>query len=112
MPHKYQLSYDVVRLTVDEARESGKGACDAIFVASLIYPEDGSLSIQWMTADGREEGRPLSNNEVFKVWAFLAHSLSLQEDIGFAKKTICAAAHETIAEALMGARDDDRGTGG
>ena len=79
--HKYKLRYKIERkpegFTVDEAKamsKEGYGACDAVLLASIIFPEDGSYSLFFIGEDGRTDTE-LSDHEWFKVWSMLAKRL-------------------------------------
>ena len=78
--HKYRMTYGEMTahpegLSAEEVKASGRGACDALFLASLIFPEDGSLSLEFASLDGRT-GNELSDLEWFKIWALLTSRLA------------------------------------
>ena len=64
--HKYKLIYKMVKKPngmVKERVPNGWGGCDAVLFCSIIYPEDGSLSIYYMGVDGRKYGEIQENLE-------------------------------------------------
>ncbi len=88
-----------------DALPDGHGACDAMLMGSIIYPEDGSLSTCWFSADGRsknEEGNPaeLDADEWFKLWTILASAVAERLENG-ARKDLCELVVETVREAVM-----------
>lgn len=111
--HKYRLSYKLEPLpdggiTAEEAKaraKDGHGACDAMLVASIIYPEDGSLSIMFAGKDGRT-GEDLADVEWFKVWMLLTERLARSETLGEGKRFLCAEIFQMVAQAVMGPRKD------
>jgi hypothetical protein len=78
-PHVYKLKYDfnadAGQYSKEEIKEAGKGGSDALLLVSVLYPENGSLSIYFESMDGRNEGKSLSDHEVFKIWLMLAGRL-------------------------------------
>src|SRR4030066_210377 len=80
--HLYRLIYSVKvqdpRLTKDEV-PPGYGATDALLGVSVLYPEDGSLSVLFFSLDGRTGG-VLEDKEWFKIWALLTKRLPEPED--------------------------------
>lgn len=118
--HQYKLLWKVERpekpMTRDEllASKGDMAASDALFVCSIIYPPDGSLSTQTMGFDGRTAGPggapgELSDGEIFKVWAHLAHQLAHSPTLGDGHRALCHQVHETIRSAILSARRRDEG---
>lgn len=111
--HRYRLSYLFETLpgdgiSVEEAKtraKDGHGACDAMLVASIIYPADGSLSIMFAGKDGRT-GEELDESEWFKVWMLLTERLSRSRTLTDAKRQICGLIWEIVAKSVMGAGQD------
>lgn len=111
--HKYRLSYRLDPLDpplgkeeVIKRQEEGFGACDAMLVASIIYPEDGSYSLQFMSQDGRT-GEDLTDLEMFKVWSMLSSRLAQSATLDPGRKMLCRVTFETIRDAILGARRVD-----
>lgn len=109
-PHRYRLSYRLEPMpdgiTVEEAKaraKEGYGACDAMLVASIIYPADGSLSILFDGKDGRT-GEELHDNEWFKVWMLLTKRLAQSKTMHDGKSALCAIVFEMVSQAVMGTR--------
>lgn len=86
-----------------KAELGGDGGTDALLLASVLYPPDGSLSVCFLSKDGRT-GEEMEDSELFKVWAMLAHQLAESETLGEVKWAICVATHEAIRAALAKAR--------
>jgi len=76
MEHKYRLKYDLKTESGSFTKKElgNSGGTDALFIASVLYPADGSLSIAFFTKDGRT-GNPMEDREMFKVWTLLAAQL-------------------------------------
>ncbi len=98
---KYFLRYDIEAhpkgISKKAAKGDGAGWADALFLASIIYPPDGSLSMLFMSKDGRT-GKELDDNEWFKVWALLAARLAQSKTLGPGKRGLCADVHEMMCE--------------
>jgi hypothetical protein len=115
MSHKYKLLYKLEGkpegFGVDEAKakaEEGFGSCDAMLLASLIYPEDGSFSCLFVSADGRKGIQAdLDDNEWFKVWSMLANRLANSETLSDNKKAFCHQVFEIIASAVRTAASEN-----
>jgi len=89
--HNYRVTYKIVHEhngIRGNKVPKGWGATDALFAASILYPEDGSLSIYFLSKDGRT-GKELSDNEWFKVWAMLTNRL-------LESKTLPTTAHKVL----------------
>lgn len=102
--HKVEVPPDGLR--VDEAYDKSKegyGACDAILLASIIYPADGSLSVQFVSADGRTgKLEDLADNEWFKIWGMLASRLARSQTLDANKKELADIVWQTICRAVAG----------
>jgi len=110
--HRYKLSYKIAALEAhpeglsrEEALERAKdgwGACDAILVASIIYPSDGSFSVLFVGKDGRTNTK-LSDPETLKVWSMLTLMLAESQALGTRWSDVISKTakmiHETIAAA-------------
>lgn len=112
MSHHYRMLYQIndappEGLSRDQIPD-GFGACDAMLLASIIYPEDGSLSVLFVSKDGRS-GDDLEDKEWFKVWALLSARLAKSETLGEGKRSLCKSVHLAIAEAIMGGRQNAKG---
>ena len=111
-PHLYRVTYShhlypegLTREQIDEMQEKDPdlGACDALVMFSLLYPEDGSYSWLMIPRDGRT-GKDLSDAEVWKCWAMLAHRLSMSETLSPGKKELCREVHEAVKETVRRSR--------
>ncbi len=104
---KFLLRYDVEAhpngVAKSEVLKRGGGWTDAILIASVVYPPDGSLSIAFLTKDGRTD-KNMEPLEMFKVWALLAASLAEMEGLGQAKRSLCLSVHEAVKSAVLKAR--------
>jgi hypothetical protein len=101
--HKYKLLYQIdpkpEGVTKEDIPETW-GACDALLLASIIYPKDGSLSIYFVGEDGRT-GKALDDSEWFKVWSLLTARLADSKTLPRYKKELCSMFFETIKEFLL-----------
>ena len=104
---KYQLSAEAGEFSKEEleAGGDGTGGTDAFIFHSLLYPDDGSFSHASFSFDGRNGGKSLPADEIFKVWIMTAKSLTEMEDLSPAKKGLAEATFETFRAAMLGARD-------
>ena len=107
--HKYKLKYDLKtepgEWTKEHIKETGSGGTDAFVMFSIIYPADGSLSVQNLSVDGRNNGDPLPDNEIFKLWTMLAQQLGESETLTPGKKAFAADVFETFRLALLAHRE-------
>jgi len=112
--HTYKLRYKLEPWTgsADEARaqtKEGWGACDAMLVASIIYPEDGSLSVSLASKDGRT-GNPLDDIECLKVWTMLARQLGESKTLPEVQRDFCFQVFEAYRLAMLAAREKEERT--
>lgn len=78
---KYELTTDVGSFTADQIKAENKGGTDALFLISMLYPEDGSFSMSFFSKDGRNGGQALPDTEMFKAWLLMGHKLSEREGL-------------------------------
>jgi hypothetical protein len=105
----YRVKYRVDELeagnfTKAECLEAG-GGCDALVLISMLFPEDGSYSQQVVSFDGRAGGDPISDSDLWKVWAMIAAQLAQNESFKaehVAKHGLVEAVHESIRIAILG----------
>ncbi len=103
MVHKYKTKYNLIskagEFTSEEIRKEGIGGCDAFIIFSLIFPEDGSYSQTFFSFDGRNEGKKLNPNDLWKVWAIMTKNLIDQKkDLNSGKFFIAETTFEMIKE--------------
>jgi hypothetical protein len=101
-PYKYRLSYDVHidGITKDELEATNLSGTDAILWASILYSPDGSLSIQFISQDGRT-GKELDDNEWFKVFLMLAKRLGDSTTLSPIKREFAQIVFEGIRQVLL-----------
>jgi len=114
----YHLLYAVEAvpegISEEEAREQaeqeqakkGKGACTAIILAPILYPEDGSYSVLFLSKDGRTD-EELDDSELFKAWSMLAHRLAQSETLSHGKKDLCGQVFDIVCGALRTAAEHE-----
>lgn len=79
---KYKIDYEPGDFTFEEIKKDKlNGGTDAIIVHSLIFPEDGSLSHNFYSVDGRNPGQPLGSIDTFKAWSMMAFALKDRDDL-------------------------------
>jgi len=78
----------------------GFGACDALILGSIIYPPDGSLSLQMASLDGRT-GAELTDLELFKMWSLMAGHLAESTTLSDPKRQVAALLFDMIRAALQ-----------
>lgn len=111
--HKYKLSYKVVEvrgngegITAEQAKEvakEGYGSCDAVLICSIIFPEDGSYSVQFLPYDGRTDDM-LSDKEMFKVWEMLAMRLAKSTTLDAGRLQLAQLVTQVIRDRVAAAR--------
>jgi hypothetical protein len=106
--HRYPLSWHMRSedppLSRGQLQAAGRGGCDAMVIHSMGYPEDGGFSMKTLSLDGRT-GQPVDDEELFKVWALLAHQLMTSPTLSPGKRELCEAAHGYIHRIVMMGRD-------
>lgn len=113
MSHRYKMQYKAVHLpegiTGEQARADameGLGSCDAMLLASIIYPEDGTLSILFIGYDGRTNAE-LEDIEWFKVWTMLTSRLANSKTLSAEKRTFCSTVFEAFRTEMLAAAKID-----
>ena len=106
--HLYKLQYRLDEhpegFDVEAAKaaaEDGFGSCDAMLMASLIFPEDGSYSCLFMSKDGRTGG-DLDDLEWFKVWMMLSKRLGESRTLDAGRKEFAADVFDTLRQIIYG----------
>jgi len=75
------------------------GATDALFIVSVIKRNDGGRSYSFPSLDGTT-GEEIVIDDLFRIWAVMAHSLSESEDLGPGRKGLCKHVHEIVKDAF------------
>jgi len=107
--HLYKLLYDI---TVEEKGvlkkdiPEGMGACDALLISSVIYPADGSFSINFISVDG-QTNTDMTFDELFKIWAIMANMLSEHKNATPGKAALCNQVFDVIRAALIAYKRSD-----
>ncbi len=106
---KYSLEPEAGEFTAEECREAG-GGCDAFMLVSMLYPDDGGFSQSVVSFDGRKDGDPLTDGELWQVWSVLAAGLarseSLREDWPN-RHALVDEVHERIRATILAARNKE-----
>jgi hypothetical protein len=93
----YKLKYSLKTISGEFSRGEAlywaeqftdNGATDALIITSVLYPEDGSLSMKTFSIDGRNEGKDLEDIELFKLWILLAGTLQESKTLPASKKQL------------------------
>lgn len=115
-PYRYRVSYAIdwkaepgespecPGVTADVLHDSRRGGADAVFLASILYPPDGSLSVQYRSLDGATN-EELRTSEVFKLAVVILLGLSDRDDLSMGQRTFC----EVVRQMLMGAEAEVEG---
>ncbi len=74
------------------------GMCDAFMFVSILYPADGSLSTQFSSVDGRNNGKMLEPKELFKMWIMLASNLAQLEGLDNARREFARMTFEAFCQ--------------
>lgn len=106
MNEKYHVAYSVdwhpegvSKADVPE----GHGATDAILVASMIYTEDGGLSVAFVGGDGRTN-TDLNAGQRFQVFTFLASELADSFELSPEHREIAREAFESVRDRVLALR--------
>jgi hypothetical protein len=99
-PHPEGLTVEQVKA---RSAKEGVGAADAVIVFSLLYPADGSFSMQFYSVDGRTHD-DLSDDAVFWVWAMTAFRLMRSPTLSEGKRALAMVTHEALQGAIQGNR--------
>lgn len=109
--HYYKIKYNVDHEygSFHKNDRGDFGLCDALLYVSILFPEDGSYSQQIFSVDGRNEGKPLDVEDMFRVWSLMAATLieTLDENKQQVHLQICKNTFEMIKEFIVGV-DNDR----
>ena len=105
-PYRYKLAYTLPEahpegLVAEELEAKNMCGTDAMLMAAISYPPDGSLSILFSSLDGRD-GKQLDDHEWFKVLAMLARRLSASKTLDPGRKEFAAIVFEMFQEAVLG----------
>lgn len=107
----YPLGYTVKRFDPPKTKaqlaaigDDDLGACDALVVMSILYPDDGSYSMLPLSRDGRTGGR-LASREIFKAWMMLAKHVAEMTDLDDARRSLAGGAFDVCAEHFFGKED-------
>lgn len=73
----------------------GQGACSAVLIGSLLYPDDGSYSAAFVSVDGRT-GAPLDDAEIWKAWVMLAKPLGESTTLASHKRELSRLVFEAV----------------
>lgn len=103
--YRYKASYGDLTahpegITAAELSEKNLCGTDALLVASVLYPPDGSLSVLFLSLDGRT-GKDLSDHEWFKVWTLLSKRLSESETLDGGRKEFAKITWDALRDALL-----------
>lgn len=101
--HKYRLIYQITPkpegiLKKDLPKDVG--ACDSVVLISMLDHDDGSYSQVNVTLDGATE-KPITPNQLFKVWSLLTKELADDKDLEAGKRAFCNDIFEVIREAAL-----------
>ena len=109
----YRLTYTITTashpdgLSKEEAEEQAGplgGACDAVLIHSIIFPDDGSYSHLAYGLDGRT-GQALSSKEMWKAWVMLAKQLADRRDLDEDEHLLCKMTFQHVMDELNRAKE-------
>jgi hypothetical protein len=105
--HKYKLTFDMQPhpdgISGNKVEQMDKFGTDALFWASIIYPEDGSLSVMFGSLDGRN-GKELNDHEWFKVFMLLSARLAESKSLDAGRIALAKCAWDMIRKTIFGGR--------
>lgn len=102
-PLSYALEVEDPPLTAEELLATDRGGCDAVLLASIVYPPDGSLSILIHALDGRTKVS-MTDKEIFKCWALMAKRLAASKTLDDGRREFAALTWEAFIKGLAGAK--------
>lgn len=112
MAGKYNLLYKIIvkpegfdqsefqRVSEELSTSTEFGAANAMFIVSIMQTEELGRSYTFVSVDGAK-GAAISIDDIFKVWAALGHTLSLDEELGHGRRALCKQVHDVIKSALI-----------
>ena len=108
--HLYKLIYDMKVETFSDGVHQdhipkGSGASDALIIASLIFPEDGSFSCAVTGVDGRTGG-DIEDVDLFRAWSMMAKTLSESKTLGEGHRKFAGMVFDSICKIINEARDE------
>lgn len=101
----YSIDYEKEGLQAAEIPR-GKGGTHAIFMASIMYPAGGSLSVLFDSVDGRTGAEP-DDIEWFKIWSMLGIRLSRSSTLGGWQYSTVTAATKMVGDIMQKFRETD-----
>jgi len=111
MSHKYKMKYSLKtergEFDVEDVKASDMGGCDSILMISVIYPDNGSLSVQMYGEDGRT-GEMMNDHEMFKVFSMMAARLAQSPELDEGRKFIVESTMD-LTRKMMGITKKGRG---
>jgi hypothetical protein len=104
--NKGGMKAHVEGISAAELKAADKCGSDAVLLASILYPPDGSLSVLFRSLDGRT-GEELADNEWFKIFTLLASRLGKSTTLSESKRRFAEYVFETFRQAMMAGRCND-----
>lgn len=100
--HKYKIKYTIERgeFTPEDIKNQDAGLSDSVLFCSVVLPEDGSRSEQFVSYDGATtEG--WTADDMFKSWVGLAYGLSKDPRLGDPRRALCKEVFELVRGAIL-----------
>lgn len=110
MSHDYKLRYRLTNIEsglfkAEDITDEYTGLTDCLFIGSALYADDGSYSQDFWTKDGRNNGKPWSDNDLYKFWALMSARLKDSPTLDLAKRLVASDTFEAVV-ALMNRNQD------
>lgn len=97
---KYNFQCEFGNFSKQEVKDYG-GGTDAWIFVSMLYPEDGSLSLGIVSKDGRNpEKEGLDSIEIFKAWILLASELAKDNELDLFRQNFAKQVFESFREII------------
>lgn len=101
-PVEYTVDFPEGGISAEEAKakfgDGAFGLCDAIMFANVLRPDDGSLSVLFVSRDPLTGGE-MTPEEYFKIWTLMANFLVNKLPEG-GRRNLCEAVVDTIRSGM------------
>ena len=97
---KYDLQFEAGEFKRSEIEPLGLGAADALVIQSIVFNEKEEIGHTVWSCDGRDEGRALGVEDLFKMWLSFGNSLSHNTGLNSELRVFCTAALQAAMRLL------------
>ncbi len=102
--HNYKIRYgfspEIGEFTEEQVKQAKAGGTDALILFNLLFPGGGQYLCDYVSIDGRTS-KPVADEELFRVWVFLANKLAQSEGLDDGKKAFAGEVFKTFVNAVQ-----------